>query len=388
MVKIAFLAALLAASAQAGDCNARAVSPSVTIPLPAPPFGIVPTQDGCWLFVSMVGGPVSHAGIAGLRRMDGRVELQRWVPVNSLAALGMTLTHDGKLLVVAAGDDVWFLDVARLIAGTGDSALGQLSDGDGAGSVYANITADDKLLFVSDEDKRSITVIDLEKARGNGYKAEAIIGKIPVGELSIALMSSPDGKTLYTTSEAALPEWKWPKACTPEGSKSAEAKKSVPEGAVIVVDVARAKINPAEAVVARVPAGCSPVRMALSPVGDRIYVTARNSNAVLVFDTGKLVSDGAHARIGTMAVGSAPVPVAVIDQGRKLIAGNSNRFAAGNQPQTLTVLDAVEMKTLGQIAAGAFPREMSLSADGHTLFLTNFGSKSLQVLDVDRLPIQ
>src|SRR5271170_172734 len=165
MLKSALLAVVLFASADAGDCNARAVSASVTIPLPAPPFGIVATQDGCWLFVSMVGGPVSHAAIAGLRRTDGRVELQRWFPVNSLGALGMTLTHDGKLLVVAAGDDVSFWDVARLIAGTGDPALGQLSDGDGAGSVYASITADDKLLFVSDEDKRSITVIDLEKAR-------------------------------------------------------------------------------------------------------------------------------------------------------------------------------------------------------------------------------
>src|SRR5580704_14124038 len=246
MVKIALLAlvalVLLFASADAGDCNARAVSPSVTFPLPAPPFGIVPTQDGCWLFVSMVGGPVSHAGIAGLRRTDGRVELQRWFPVNSLGALGMTLTHDGKLLVIAAGDDVRFLDVARLIAGNGDPALGQLSDGDGAGSVYANITADDKLLFVSDEDQRSITVIDREKARASGYQSEAaaIIGKIPVGERPIALTFSPDGKTLYTTSEAALPEWKWPKACAPEGSKSAKAKvTSVPEGAVIVVDVAR-----------------------------------------------------------------------------------------------------------------------------------------------------
>jgi DNA-binding beta-propeller fold protein YncE len=71
-----------------------------------------------------------------------------------------------------------------------------------------------------------------------------------------------------------------------------------------------------------------------------------------------------------------------------VIAGNSNRFGAGNQPLTLTVLDAVEMKTLGQIAVGAIPPEMALSADGHTLFLTNFGSKSLQVMDVDRLPIQ
>ena len=48
---------------------------------------------------------------------------------------------------------------------------------------------------------------------------------------------------------------------------------------------------------------------------------------------------------------------------------------------------------LGTRAAGAFPREMAVSADGSTLFLTNFGSKSLQVIDrcetidVKRLPV-
>lgn len=42
---------------------------------------------------------------------------------------------------------------------------------------------------------------------------------------------------------------------------------------------------------------------------------------------------------------------------------------------------------LGTIPAGAFPREMSVSADGRTLFVTNFGSNSLQVMDVEHLPI-
>ena len=81
----------------------------------------------------------------------------------------------------------------------------------------------------------------------------------------------------------------------------------------------------------------------------------------------------------------------MVDAGRKVVAGNSNRFAASTAPQSLVVLDAAKMEagadtTLGTIPAGAFPREMALSADGHTLFLTNFGSNSLQVIDVDRLP--
>jgi len=113
---------------------------------------------------------------------------------------------------------------------------------------------------------------------------------------------------------------------------------------------------------------------------------------VLAFDTAKLLSDPDHTRVGEAPVGAAPVPIAVVDAGRKVIAGNSNRFAASNAPQNLVVLDAAKMEAgtdaaLGTIAAGSFPREMAVSADGHTLFLTNFGSNSLQLIDVDRLPL-
>lgn len=161
---------------------------------------------------------------------------------------------------------------------------------------------------------------------------------------------------------------------------------------MIVVDVGKARADPAHSVAARVPAGCSPVRMAISPDGARIYVTARNSDALLEFDSARLVSDPAHARIGSAPVGSAPVPVAVVDGGKKIVVGNSNRFARSpTDPQTLTVLDAAKIAqgaaaVLGTIPAGAFPREMALSPDGRTLFLTNFGSNTLQVMDVARLP--
>jgi DNA-binding beta-propeller fold protein YncE len=113
-----------------------------------------------------------------------------------------------------------------------------------------------------------------------------------------------------------------------------------------------------------------------------------------VFDTSKLLSDADHARLGTAAVGEAPVPVAVIDGGKKVVVGNSNRFAGGNAPETLSVLDAAKMEqngtdaTIGTIPSGAFPREFDVSADGRTLFLTNAGSSSLQVIDIDRLPVE
>ncbi len=132
--------------------------------------------------------------------------------------------------------------------------------------------------------------------------------------------------------------------------------------------------------------------MSISPKGDRIYLTARNNNAVLEFDTSKLVTDGAHAMVGIAPVGDAPVPVMVVDKGRKVVVGNSNRFAGRGEPQSLIVLDAAKIQdgktaVMGTIPAGAFPREMAVSSDRRTLFLTNFGSNSLQVMDIAQLPI-
>lgn len=378
----------LTAQTQPADCNAPATSPTVTLPLPASPFMVAPSKDGCWVFVSLTGRG-ENSGIAVLKRSGGNIELARVVPLQS-SPTGITLTHDGKLLIAAATTAAIVIDVQKTISGAADAVAGVIPGGQG--SIYANTTADDKLLFVSEENAETITVIDLERARRNGYKADSVIGKIPVGIAPIALTFSSDGKWLYTTSQVALDSWNWPKACKPEGMNVPNHVITEPEGAVIVVDVARARTDPAHAVAARIPAGCSPVRMSISPKGDRIYVTARNSNGVFEFDTAKLVADGAHALMGAAPAGDAPVPVMVVDKGRMVVAGNSNRFLGRGAPQSLVVLDAAKIRAglaavLGMIPAGSFPREMAVSSDERTLFLTNFGSNSLQVMDVAHLPI-
>jgi DNA-binding beta-propeller fold protein YncE len=378
----------LTAQAQPNDCNAPATSPSVTISLPASPFMVQPSKDGCWVFVSLTGGG-RDSGIAVLKRSGGKIELVRVVPLMA-SPTGITLTHDGKLLIAAATASAIFVDTQKAITGAADAVAGSISGG--LGSIYANTTADDKVLFVAEENGQAITVIDLERARRDGYKQDAVIGKIPVGLAPIALTFSHDGKWLYTTSQGAMPDWNWPRACKPEGRPGANSVITNPEGAVLVIDVARAKSDPAHAVVARVPAGCSPVRMSISPKGDRIYVTARNNNAVLEFDTAKLVSDSEHSMVGIAPVGVAPVPVVVVDKGKKVVVGNSNRFGGRDAPESLVVLDAAKIHegmsaVQGTIPAGSFPREMAVSSDERTLFLTNFASNSLQVMDIAHLPI-
>lgn len=366
--------ALLAGIARA-ECNEEASSTVLSVALPGHPFAVIPStgrQAGCWLFVSLDNG-----NIAILRRDHGNVELQHTVKVKG-HPLGMALTPDGKTLIVASGHSVLFLDVKRLKSGRGDPTIASITDGDNPMSGYLNVTPNGRFLFVSNEAAQTISVVDLEHNRKS-------IGTIPVGIGPIALTFSKDGRYLYTSSLRALADWNWPKVCKPEDQDPTTAEVSKPEGAVVVVDVERAKADPAHSVVSRVPAGCSPARIVISPSGDRIYVTARGSNAVIAFDTGKLVSDPGSARFAMTNVGVAPVPVAVAAAGKLIIVGNSNRFDADqSKAQMLDVLSADPLKVVSHIQAGAFPREMKLSPDGNTLYITNSSSDSLEIVNLKR----
>jgi DNA-binding beta-propeller fold protein YncE len=306
---------------------------------------------------------------------------------------GMTLAYDGRLLIVASDDRVAFIDTARLIAGAADAVLGYLNDAPMAGRFYANVTPDDRWLFLSDESERAISVVDLGRLQASNFAASAVVGRIPVGRAPIALTFSADHRLLYTTSQVAPPAYAWPSVCHAPGSDTARQRSNYAKGAILVVDVVRATRDPANAVVAAVAAGCNPVRLVTSPRGDVAYVSARTDNSLLAFDTGKLLSDSAHALIARVPVGDAPVGVAVMKRGSWLAVANSNRFGSGIGMPSITVIDAQNIRggeaaVIGTVSAGVFPRELTVTSDQRTLLLTNFGSKNLAVIDIARLPVQ
>ena len=41
---------------------------------------------------------------------------------------------------------------------------------------------------------------------------------------------------------------------------------------------------------------------------------------------------------------------------------------------------------IGEIPAGAFPRELRLMPNGRTLVLTNYNSKTVQLVDLAKIP--
>jgi DNA-binding beta-propeller fold protein YncE len=383
-----------------GGCNAPAKDPIVQLELAGSPFEPVVSADGCWLFVTLA-SPNGAGRIAVVHREGGNLSVVRTVPVKGNPT-GAVLTHDGKTLIVADGDYIAFLDAARLAGGDGEAVLGYIGGGAAVGFIYANVTADDKVLFVSAERAEAIVVVNLERVRAGAVDASAVIGKLDVGNAPIAVTLSPDGRYLYTTSEVAAEAWKWRDECRPENpaaGRGAGGRAGMPRyhalGAVIVFDAAKAVTDPAHALVSRVAAGCNPVRLALSPDGNTAYVSARGDNTLLAFDARLLVSDTAHALLGKTEVGVAPVGIAVIDSGTRIVVTNSNRFGGGSgDRQPLAVVDAAKLRAggkkavLGEIPAGGFPREIRVSADGKTMFVTNFTSGTLEMVELARVRVR
>ena len=371
------------------------------VALPGEPFQAVPTADGCRVFVSLA-GPVEPGdprrpprpnappgGVALVDRSTGEPRLIRVVTLEG-SPYGMVLTHDEKVLIVAADDRVAFVDVEKLIAGSSDAVLGYLTDAPLAGRFYANVTRDDRWLFLSDESERAISVVDLARARTSHYAPGAVVGRVATGRAPIALTFSPDEHLLYATSQEAPESFGWPAVCRAPGSDTTRFQGRYPQGTVMVIDVQRATQSPSTSVIGVVAAGCNPVRLAVSPSGERAYVTARTDNQLLVFDTRRLVSDSAHALMKRIAVGSTPVGVTTFADGKWIAVTNSNRFGASNAPPSMTLIDAARLEegtdaVRGSIPTGLFPREMSVTRDQRTLLLTNFDSKTLAVIDVSRI---
>jgi DNA-binding beta-propeller fold protein YncE len=381
-VAVLLILPLLGAPAQAQSCGAPAGDVVSTLALPGTPFSAIPSHDGCIIFVSITERTdrASPGHIAVVRRAGGQLVLLHDIAVSPRGLAGMAISHDGTLLAATDSNGVLLLDTAKLAAGEGGSIAAAKDQGGNApqalsGSVYAAISPDDRLLFVSDEATASVSVYDLAKLKRGDVNA---IGRVPVGNAPVGLAFSPDGRRLYTTSESALPGT--PASCAPEGG----APNPTPPGLITVVDVARAASDPAGAVLAKVPGGCDPVRIVLSADGARAYVTARGEDGLEVFDTAKLVDDGGHALVTKVVAGKSPVGVAVADG--RVITADSNRFAPpGRKGEWLSVIDPAAGRVLGFVPTGLFPREMFVTDSGRTLLVTNFNSSSLALVDLARL---
>ncbi|WP_266159260.1 hypothetical protein [Dyella silvatica] len=370
---VAALASMLGAQVQAA-CAAPTKDSHIAVP--GHPFSAIASADNCWLFVSIDDGE-DQGAIAVLRNKDGVFALDHTFALKN-NVYGEALSHDGKLLLVAANDDTAILDVAGLEQAGANPLLGLLHNGPHAGAVYTAVSLDDKLLFVSNERAQSISVFDLTKVRSDDSRGDALLGRVPTALAPIGLAFSPDGRWLYATSQAM--------SATANTSATCKAEQQGghmhPPGVLLRIDVAKAASDPAHAVAAALPAGCNPVRVAISPSGKQLWVTARGDNTLLRFQADDGLAEAKHASVGSFPIGTSPVGVVVRPDGKQVWVALSNRFGKDSAGQLAGLVSGdndASMKHLSAPAAG-FPREVSFLPDGRTLVATLFDAKQVELI--------
>jgi DNA-binding beta-propeller fold protein YncE len=364
-----FAAPLLAAHAVA--CAFRPTTVQ-TVSVPGRPFGLAATVDGCWLFVALFDTPQGGGGVAVLRNRDGAFRLDHVVNVPGRPS-GLSLAESGRLLAVAAEDRILLIDVGRLESGDQQPIIADISDTEGQGplgAIEAQFALHDRWLFVSEERRGRIAVLDAPRAEA-GAGAASIVARAIVGGGPVGLALSPDGLRLFVTSEVAAPSVTAPSRCAslrPGGEPS-------PQGLLLAIDVRAAAETPDQSIRAGWVAGCSPVRAAVSPDGSQVWVSARGDDAVLAFPTRE--APGAHSPTAPIRykVGASPVGLAVRPDGRELWVADSDRFSPTGAG-TLTCI-ALADGSERRLGAGRFPRELIFLPDGKTLAASLFGSNAL-----------
>ena len=378
------LLSLFLAAALSGQPAAASPSPSAacaytggadTIAVPGHPFAAEPSPDGCWLFVSLVsrGQP---GGVTVLKNSAGRFTAVRTVTLRD-GAWGLGLSRDGRLLFTASGDAINVLSIARLEGEDGDPVLGRLFEGAGVGAIYVAPSLDDRLLFISDERAMRVTVVDIDRLRSSVFSDKAVLGHVPQASAPVGLALSPDGGLLFATSERAPDRMTFPVRCESEAAGSREGRH--PEGVLSVIDVAKARSDPAHALIALAPGGCNPVRVALTPDGATAWVTARGENAVYSFDVASLRAAPAKVSRVRYPAGDSPVGLAIQPGSNTVWVSDSNRFSPGQQGEIQSVALGPG-KSASILKSGRFPRDLAFLPDGRTLVAAVFGSDAVQLV--------
>ena len=351
------------------------------IAVPAPPFGVVYAQQNDIAFVTL------NTSLGVLNTSAFIPSLIHEIPlpasyVGVSGGTGIALTHNGLyVLVTASSTAIIVVDAAKAASGSPEAVVGVLNGTAAAGdsAIEVTISGHDNYAFVSQEygspqtsGGGTIEVFKLQRPATNGTVSGTSVGYLVLGDAVVGTALSPDGRILYATSELA--------------------SSNTTQGTLSVIDVEKLKTDPSKALISNVAAGCGPVRVLVSRDNQVVWVTARESNALLAFDASKLVSNQNEALLASVQVGTSPVGLmfAGVNESRILTA-NSNRFLYRNATTGLSVVDVDaairgEQANLGQIPTGLFPRELAISPDGKTILVTDYGSAMIQAVDVSNLP--
>jgi DNA-binding beta-propeller fold protein YncE len=342
--------------------------------VPGSPTAVVGTADGRWAFASVSTGVGGEIAVIALGREGPRLVRTVELPGSLPDAFGMAMTHDGMLLVVAGYTATAVLSVRALEDGASDPVAGTLDDA-GAGQFEVAVSGDNRYVFVTDETTGGLSVFNLALALRRGFSAHGVAaGIVPLASGAVGVAMSPGGGQLYVTTYGAYG----------------------PHGQLWVINTARAESGAdGTAVLAHVPAGCQPVRVAVSPDGSTVWVTALQSNALLGFAAADLRDDPSRALRAVVRVGSEPVGLLLVDDGHLALVGNSNRGlvpgTGSDASQTVSVVNtaaalAQRPAVVGIVPTGLFPRDLTFDQATGQVLLGNFKSGTIEEFPVPTAP--
>ena len=120
-----------------------------------------------------------------------------------------------------------------------------------------------------------------------------------------------------------------------------------------------------------------------------IWVTARDSNAVLGYSAAKLVDDPQHALIAIVKVGPGPIGITFTPDGKELIVAESNQATKSNGDMgviSVTKALAGDPALIGVVPARGQPRQLTVADKGQSILVTLQGTAQVMSFKVSDLP--
>jgi YVTN family beta-propeller protein len=276
--------------------------------------------------------------------------------------VGVNFSPAGDRLYVGGGasNDVKFFALGPGGTFVADGTIGI------AGAAPSGLTrnADGSRIYVALNMANQVAVIDTA--------TRAILARIPVGTYPYTAVMSADGSKVYVSN--------WGGKIPDAGDVTdgmfpvvVDERTGIPvSGTVSVIDTVT------NTVVKTIEVGLHPCGMALSPSGDRLYVTNANSDTVSVIDTttdavAKTLHVGNVGPGRKPVLGSSPNAVTVSPDGRTLFVANAAENAVAVVDPDRRSGNAVR----GLIPTGWYPTAVALDAAGTKLFIGSgygFGS--------------
>ena len=360
----------VAAAVTAPPCSAQAATPKQltvrtgTTVVGGSPFGIAVTPDGKDLFVS------TGNAVEVLNSQNGALAPAQAATIPAPGAKKtVTITRDGKYVLAAVSNGAYVISATEAENGNAASAVqGQIAPPleDTSNEVF--VSSDDKLVFITYQNSGNVAVFNLPQAIAGHYGQAGFIGMIPLGQASMpqAMAESPDGRWLYVTGESQ-------------------------DGRLYLVDMAKAATDPQHALVSSAPAGCAPARVIVSADGQYVWVTDRDSNALVAFSAARLLAKSAQPLVAKVTVGRKPIGLSFVNGGSEIMVADAN---SGGPPgadnlalvSTQLALHQKSSDLSGFIPTGQQPRDLALEPDGKTLLSTDTKAGQLLAIDVRSLP--